>query len=432
MKITRRRFLGTAGAAAAAPYLIVRDGRTAADERVTFGLIGCGGRGRGDMNAFLKMNECQVLAVCDVDDRNRERTKASVEKHYAGKAKGGSYKGCDAYRDYRELCGRKDIDAVIVGTPDHWHALNALAALRNGKDVYCEKPVVHLFAEGRVLCNTVKEKKAIWQTGSQQRSTGNFRQAVELVLNGVIGKVKHVEVGLPRGRLGHKKGAKAEPQDPPSHLDYDLWCGPSRKLPFIPARLHFNWRWNLAYGGGQLMDWIGHHNDIAHWGLGEDESGPVEVEAAGFRYPKDKTVYDAPFDYEVRCAYASGITTSISSQNRMGTKWIGEDGWVYVNRGKLEVSNKEWIKKGFNPGEKKAYNSGNHHRNFFDCVKSRKPAICTAEISFRSISPGLLGYVSDAVGRKLRWDPKSETVVGDEEADKLLKKVEYREPWKLT
>ncbi|MCH7226999.1 Gfo/Idh/MocA family protein [Haloferula sp. A504] len=405
-----------------------KGGTTAPSERVGVGLIGCGGQGSGVFNGMLNLKEVQGLAVCDPDAQRMNKAKDNVEKRYAKEKESGSFKGCDTHADFRELCAREDIDAVVVGTPDHWHAVTALAALRAGKDVYCEKPVTHLFAEGQALYKEVAKREAIFQTGSQQRSDTRFRVGAEIVLNGLIGKIKHVEVGLPTGKGTDIEGKEAQPI--PDHLDYDMWCGPSRLLPYNEKRLHWNWRWCLDYGGGQLMDWIGHHNDIAHWGLGLDKSGPVQVEAKGFRYA-DKGMYDQPLDYEVLSTYADGYTVSISNKNTMGCKWIGEDGWVYVNRGKIDASNKEWIRESFDRGPVKAYASRDHRRNFIEGVLTRKECICPAETAHRSITPGHIGYVSDALKRPLKWDPIKEEIVGDPEADKLLKKIDYRGEWKI-
>ncbi len=390
--------------------------------------------GNGDMNALMRQEEVQVVAVCDVDRQHegkdsggREPAKARVEKYYAEKGK-GDYKGCAAYEDFRELCARKDIDAVVVATPDHWHALATLEALRNGKDVYCEKPVTHLFGEGQAVYREVAKRNAIFQTGSQQRSDVRFRIAVEAVQNGLLGKIQHVEVGLPKGGGTDHEGRVGEPI--PDNLNYDLWCGPSRYLPYSKHRLHWNWRWCLDYGGGQLMDWIGHHNDIAHWGLGLDKSGPVQVEAVGFEFP-NKGMWDGPTKYEVKCQFAEGYTSSISSENRMGTKWIGENGWIWVDRGKIEASNKEWIREKTDRGPIKAYASPGHHRNFVDGIRTRKECIAPAETAHRSITPGHLAYVSLQLGRPLKWDPAKEEVIGDASADKLLKDVPYRDQWSL-
>ncbi|MEM7231727.1 MAG: hypothetical protein AAF517_06115 [Planctomycetota bacterium] len=270
----------------------------------------------------------------------------------------------------------------------------------------------------------------IFQTGSQQRSQGNFRAAANLIHNGVIGKVKRVEVGLP---TGHKNSPGDKEGDIPAHLDYNFWCGPSERKPYVEKRCHWNWRWHLSYGGGQLMDWIGHHNDIAHWGLGLDKSGPTEVKAIGFEYPSDRRVWNAAWKYEVLSKYAEGYEISISNRYERGTKWIGEDGWVFVARGKFRASNPEWVKKGFKAGEKQVYNSPEHHRNFLDGIKSRKDCICTAETGHRSITPGHLGLLSESLGgRVIKWDPKKEVVIGDVEADKTLKAINFRSfrsPW---
>ncbi len=414
-------------------------GKNAPGNRITMGAIGLGGRGSSVMRSFLNQPDVQMVALCDVQSehwRDGEWGKSTprfgtmparkvVEDHYAKGERGGDYRGCKIYQDFRNLCARKDIDAVIVATPDHWHALQALEVLRSGKDVYCEKPMTHLFREGQSLYREVAKRKAIFQTGSQQRSTGNFHQAVELVLNGVIGKVRRVEVGLPPGHVESLGDERI--QDAPANLDYNSWCGPSPLHPYIPARHHRNWRWHLSYGGGQLMDWIGHHNDIAHWGLGMDKSGPVEVEAVNWTWPKT-TVYNAPVDFDVVSKYAGGIEIRISSRNPMGTKWIGDDGWISVDRGKLNASKKEWLKKDFRPGKIRAYQSADHTRNFVEGVKARKECICPAETGHRSITPGHLGHISAIVGRKLKWDPKTETINGDKGAADLLE-VNYRYPW---
>jgi predicted dehydrogenase len=410
-----------------ASVLFAQGDKPTPNNRITLGLVGCGGQGTGDMKNIMRSDEIQTVAVCDPEKKHAERAK----KHVDGQYKNGD---CKMYGDYRELCGRKDIDAVIVGTPDHWHALATLNALRNGKDVYCEKPITHLFAEGQMVYKEAAKRKAIFQVGSQQRSDTRMRVAAECVLNGLIGKVKEVKVGLPTGKGTTEEGKEAQPI--PDGLDYDMWCGPSRLLPFSPNRLHWNWRWCLDYGGGQMMDWIGHHNDIAQWGLGMDKSGPIQVEAKGFRYPM-KGMWDNPIDYEVVSTYEPGYTVTLSNRHKMGkdnrnmgTQWIGEDGWVYVDRGRIEASNPEWIRESFDRGAKKAYKvKGGHHRNWVEGVRDRKECICPAETGHRSATPGHIGYVSDKLGRAIKWDPKAEKVIGDDEAQKLLTALPYRGDW---
>ena len=404
--------------------------------RITVGLIGCGGQGNGDLSTIMNSAEIQAVAVCDPDKGRRDASQAQVQERYAKESASGTFKGVDAVNDFRKITERKDIDAVIVGTPDHWHALATLGALRTGKHVYCEKPITHLFAEGQAVYQEAAKQKVIFQVGSQQRSETVFRIAVEIVLNGLIGKVKEVKVGLPTGNQTDIEGKVAEPI--PEGLDYDMWCGPSRMLPFNPKRLHWDWRWCLDYGGGQMMDWIGHHNDIAHWGLEMDKSGPISVEAKNFRYPT-KGMYDNPVDYEVVSTYEPGYTVTMSNglkmgngNHRMGTQWIGENGWVYADRGRIEASNAEWTRESFDRGPKKAYKvKGGHHRNWVEGILTGTECICPAETGHRSATPGHLAYISDKLRRPIKWDPKAEKVIGDDEAEKLLKSLHYRGDWTL-
>ena len=431
---SRRAFIGgSIGAGISVPNVVLGLGeRTLPSNRITVGLIGCGGRGVSVLNSFLSQEDVQVVAVCDAY-KQHHRGQGSGKAFGSGPASelvGRRYrsKPCDVYSDYRELCSRGDLDAVIVATPDHWHAVQSMEALRHGKDIYCEKPVTHFFAEGRQLHQEVTRRGAVFQTGSQQRSNRVFRKAVNLVRNGVIGSIKEVQVGLPGGP--NMIGGDADLIDRSDDADYGMWTGPAPMLPYCHARHHRLWRWHLAYGGGQLMDWIGHHNDICHWGLGEDLGGPVRVEARNFR-ATSIDVYSAPVAYEVHCDYANGVRTSLGTHNRGGTTFLGENGWVHVNRGRLETSDPKWLAPTFNPGSFRAYYSDNHTRNFIDCVKSRKQTICSAEVSHRSITPGHLGYVSQAVGRPLRWNPTNETIVGDQQAQAHLNTVHHRGPWTM-
>ena len=439
-KQTRRSFLQkstAAGAAVGFPTVIPssalgKDGNTAPSERVVMGFIGIGNRGLGVMQAHINHKDVQGVAVSDCHknhtDRNRrcgsEGGKEAVDKKYGNK-------DCKAYFDFRELCARDDIDAVMVATPDHWHGIICMEALRNGKDVYCEKPVTHFHAEGKAIHETVAKHKRIFQVGSQQRSDWNFRQAVEIVRNGLIGKVTNVEVGLPGGRTGPDRDPTLK--DAPE--GYDMWCGPSPVLPFMEARHHWSWRWHSNYGRGQLMDWIGHHNDIAHWGLGLEATGggggPISVEAKNWDFSRTPDIYDTAWQYDVISKYPGDIEVKMSSRVGGGCKWIGTDGWVWVNRGRLDASNKEWIKKGFHAGDWKGYRSPGHQRNFIDCVKSRKETVAPAENAHRSITPGHIAYVSHEIGRAIKWDPKKEAVIGDDKAHKILYSLPYRGDWKI-
>lgn len=445
VSVSRRDWLRRT-AAILAPTIIPasalgRDERPAPSERITLGVVGCGGKGLDHIKQFLSHADVQLVAVCDVDERHaRDRTDGKqviygrapacqlVRDHYAAAAKGsGRDTACSALRDYRELCGRPDIDAVVVATPDHWHALCDLEAIRQGKAVYGEKPLTHCFREGQQVVREAAEHGTIFQTGSQQRSAGEFRRAAELARNGVLGKITRVEVGLPVG-YGELKGNPTETA-PPATLDYELWTGPAPLLPYVQARSHRSWRGHSAYGRGTLMDWIGHHNDIAHWGLGMDDSGPVQVEAIGWTWPTTP-VYDTPVDFEVHSTYATGTLVVISSKLPMGTKFIGDDGWVHADRGAITASDPRWTTPEFSPGEIRLPRSNDHLRNFLDCVKSREPCLCPASVGHRSITPGHLAYVSQALGRPVRWNPVEETFIDDPEAERELD-CDYRSPWRL-
>ena len=429
-KQSRRKFL-VRGAAIGVPGILPSlNGRAAASERINMAFVGMGNRGIGVMEAFLKHDDVQGIAICDVHDlhyRDRDWGTGKVLGRDPGKAlvdKTYGNKHCVAYSDYRELLQRDDLDAIMVATPDHWHYHITLAALEKGLDVYCEKPVTHLFAEGRDICDAVARKKSIFQVGSQQRSDRLFRKAVEIVRNGHLGKLSGFEVGLPRGYPEPMGDASLD--SIPKGLDYEMWCGPGKKMPYMRARHHRWWRGHSEFGGGSLMDFIGHHNDIAHWGMGYENAGPVELKTRHWSQP-ETDIYDTPLDYEIHSRYGDGALGIISTRSRGGAKWIGRNGWVRVNRGKLEASNEEWLEADFDPGPWKAYQSPGHQRNFVDCVKSRKETVAPAENAHRSITPGHLAYVSNKIGHPLKWDPEKEVIVGDEAAQKELMKREYRE-----
>lgn len=442
-RFSRRRLLK--GAAATFPTIIsaaaIGRGRTAPSERINIGLVGFGARGQQVLQDFLPLADAQIIAVCDVQRLHyRERArgqgpalgrdagKQMVEKHYAAAQTSGTYTGCATYADYRELCGRPDIDAVIVTTPDHWHALQALEALRQGKDLYCEKPLTHYFAEAAAVCQQAARQQSVVQVGSQQRSDALFRQAVELVRNGHLGTIERVEVGLPAGYEAPQGDAAVAA--PPAELDYEMWCGPATQLPYMRARHHRWWRGNRAFGGGTLMDWIGHHNDIAHWAIGADAGGPLRVEAVGWTRPKTE-IYDTPVDFSIHCDYPGGVKLAISSKFKLGTKWIGDGGWLSVTRGKIQASDSRWLQAGFDRGPWKAYASRSHARNFLDCIKSRGQCVAPPDVAHRSITPGHLGYVSNQLRRALRWDSARQAIVGDDQAQQLLQAAPYRAPWKL-
>ncbi|MEE2937499.1 MAG: Gfo/Idh/MocA family oxidoreductase [Planctomycetota bacterium] len=437
-KLSRRSVLASS-ALLAAPALgqQAAKNQTQANDHIQVGVIGLGSRGYNLVDALIRhRDKVRIIAVCDVDQKHyRDRTWGTgtsfglfpgQQRIEAAYDKAGTGTKVDPYSDFRELFDRDDIDAVVIATPDHWHAFCTLQAIKAGKDVYCEKPVTHWFSEGQQVYRQVAKQQTVFQTGSQQRSDWRFRRAVELVRNGHLGQMTKVEVGLPRGY--DKPQDNASLAKIPEGLDYDFWCGPATKLPYMRARHHRWWRGHSAFGGGVLMDWIGHHNDIAHWAL--DTLGPIEVEAEQWIFPTTE-IYDTPEQYTIRSRYEGGVESTISTRNQAGLKLIGTDGWLRVNRGKLQTSDPRWAKQTFEPGSKRIYHSDDHMENFLDCLRTRKPCIAPAETAHRSITPGHLGYVSQKLGRKLTWDPAREVVLNDQRASDLLATQKYRSPWNV-
>ena len=440
-KMTRRQALGVAAGAVAAPLFIPSRllGDDAPSKQIVMGCIGVGWQGEGNLKSFLDQRDCRVVAVADVDEDHLAKAVETVNKKYDNK-------DCKGYKDFRELLARGDIDAVCISTPDHWHAIPAVEAARARKDIYCEKPLSHTLAEGIAMVEAVQKNARVWQTGSWQRSVENFRQGTELVLNGYIGKVRRVEVGLPSGHADFEKtGDKCPDSEPPRGVDYNFWVGPAQWLPFNACRFHKNWRWNYDFGGGQLMDWIGHHGDIAHWGLTspqygvgpDDQVGPLLVTATA-AFPPTDAVWNTAGMYRVWCKYPNDIELVIAGGHddiKGGTKWIGEHGWVWVDRGKFETSDPHWKDEIKEREQKKDLKvllpvSPGHQRQFLDCVKSRQKTLTPVEVAHRSATPGHLGYIASVVGRTLRWDAARQEIVGDAEASKLLSRP-MRAPWRL-
>ena len=395
----------------------------APSDRIVMAGIGFGMMGIPNMEAFLEKDEVQWVAVCDIDEEHLKRARDIVNQKY-GNA------DCTVYRDFRELFARGDLDAVSIAVPDHWHAVLSIAAAREGLDIYAEKPLSHDLSEGRAMCDAVKRYGRVWQTGSWQRSVDNFHHACELVRNGRIGKIQKVEVGLPQGHYDFAGTAHLNKYGPPpEELRYDFWVGPAPYSDYCTARVHMNWRWVMDFGGGQLMDWVGHHVDIAHWGLDFDRTGPVEIEGWG-EFPR-KGIWDSPTRYYVKAKYADGTPMDIAGgfdEIWGGTKWIGEQGWVWVNRGAQRTEPSELWDEFIGPGENQLYRSRDHYQNFLDCVKSRKQTITPIETAHRSASVGHLGVIAIQLGRKIRWDPENETIRDDPEAARLLGRA-YRSPW---
>jgi predicted dehydrogenase len=441
---SRRDFLGQAALATPlilAPGVLGDDKNPAPSKRITLGVIGTGNQGLNDIRSFLGDPRVQIVAVCDINKESagywnggvagREPAKRLIEKHYAGQTKSGTYKGCDAFTDFRDLLGRKDIDAVAVCTPDHWHAIPVIAACKAAKDVYCQKPLALTIAEGRAISDAVKKYKRVFQCGSQQRSDRNFRRACELVRNGRIGKLKTVRCGLPGGRPDFgKTGDRKKPEPVPKGFDYETWLGPAPKKPYAPARCHVNFRWIYDYSGGQVTDWGGHHPDCAMWGMGTEDTGPTEILEARGVFPEDP-LWDTATEFYFEAVFANGMKMIVSNKEKGGVTWEGSEGTVWANRGTHDANPKKILDSKIGEKEIHLYKSDNHYRNFIDCVISRGPTAAPAEVAHRSITVCHLGNIAMRLGRKkLRWDAAKEEIVGDAEASKMLSRP-YREPWKL-
>jgi predicted dehydrogenase len=433
--ISRRRFLSSTAAAIALPAIVPSSifGQNRPSNRITLGVIGWGMQGPQNTQAFLAEEDCRVVAACDVDKNHLKNATDTINEHYQNK-------DCATYHDYRELLARKDIDAVMLAVPDHWHALVATEAARQKKDIYGEKPLAKTIAEQQAIVGAVEQNKIIWQTGSWRRSRANYRKGAEIVRNGLIGKLKRVEVGLLSGHIdfiAQNDGVEPshEVQPPPPELDYEMWIGPSKKLPYIQARGHMNWRWNYNTGGGMLMDWIGHFCDLAHWGMDCDRSGPSEIEGHG-DFPPSDAVWNTATRFRIELKYPQDIPMTIAGgydEIDVGAKWIGTDGWVLAGYDDVDCSNQDWKKHKSLPEELrkvKLYESPGHYRNFLDCVKSRQPTITPVQTAHHSAIPGHLGFISMLTGRKIRWNVAKEEIIGDAEAGKLLTR-DYRAPWKL-
>ncbi|MBL1215887.1 MAG: gfo/Idh/MocA family oxidoreductase [Planctomycetes bacterium] len=399
-------------------------GQVAPSNRITMALIGCGGMGRGDMGALMRYPEVQFVAVCDPDLRQRTPARQSVLSHYAQQSQDGTYRGCDDYNDFREVLARDDIDAVVQATPDHWHALVVTAAARAGKDIYGEKPLSLTIAQGRIMSDAVRQYGRVFQTGSQQRSDGRFRFACELVRNGRIGTVHRVTCGLPTTPTT----GNHPPIPVPDGFDYDLWLGPAPWMPYCQNRTHWNFRWILDYSGGQVTDWGAHHIDIAHWGLGLQNTGPVKVEGVG-EYPADG-LWDAATNYRFVCKYDTGVELVATNNFENGVKWEGDDGWVFANRGRIDAEPKSLLNETIGPNEVHLPRSPGHHRNFLDCVASRREPIAPIEQAHRTITVAHLGNIAMQLGRRIRWDPDAETIIDDPTAARMVDRA-MREPWTL-
>src|SRR5437867_252362 len=424
-QLNRRQFLrASCLAALSAPWLVspgwAAPGQKGPNDRITLGFIGTGTQGRGLLQNFLSHSDAQVVAVCDVDTTRREYHRKIVEEFYSIK-KDTEFKGCAEYKEFPDVIARPDIDAVVIAVPDHWHAYIAIAACNAGKDVYCEKPLSLTIHEARAMVNATRKTNRVFQTGSMQRSSSEFRKACELVRNGRLGKIKQVIVDV---------GPPSVPCDLPEEamepgLIWDLWLGPAPLRPYNSVlsprgvHKHFpNWRNYREYSGGMMTDWGAHHFDIAQWGLGMDDSGPVEI------IPPD----DPKATKGLRYLYANGV--EVLHGDSGGVLFVGTEGKILVNRGKFEATPSALGEAPLDDKAIRLYKSNNHLKDFMDCMRSRKKPICDVEIGCRSVTVCHLGNLAYWNHRRLRWDPVKERLIGDAEANQWLDRPK-RGVWKV-
>jgi predicted dehydrogenase len=439
--MNRREFLkGTAkgaAVAAAVPSIIPasalgQDGRKPASDRVTVGFIGTGSLGNGHHLSGLCLghkdvrSQVDVAAVCDVD-RDRRNDAAGRVKRIAGRTVG-------IYDDFRKLLERKDLDAVFVVTPDHWHAIPAIAAMECGLDVYCEKPLTLTIDEAQAMVKTARRYGTVFQTGSQQRSSSQFHQACELVRNGKIGKISRVDTVL----HSVEDGEWQLPRTPPPELDWNFWLGQAPYVDYAPNRVHYQFRWFYDYSGGVMTDWGAHHNDIAQWALGMDGSGPVYVDGTDAEFSA-KGMHTVPKNFNVHYKYANGVDLYCHTQKQSyadgtsfgnGVKFTGSDGWIFVSRGEIQASNPDILKIELGPNDERLYKSEHHHLNWLDCIRTRQRPICDVAIGASSVIVCHLGNISMQLGRPLKWDPDKQEFIGDDMANRLRSRPK-RAPWHL-
>ncbi|MBI2299419.1 MAG: Gfo/Idh/MocA family oxidoreductase [Armatimonadetes bacterium] len=421
--ITRRGLLRGCLAVGAAPLFIPASargqaGRPAPSERLTVAMIGIGNMGSGHFGYWLGNRETQLLATCDCWENVRNGRRDETNRHYAAATASGTYKGCTAYRDFRDVMQRDDIDLVCIAVPDHWHALIVIEAAKAGKDIYSEKPMSLTLVEADAMVRAVQRHNVVFQLGSQQRSSHEFLFACEMVRSGRIGKIKNINVNV-----GGPSWPRSFPNQPtPPGLDLDMWLGPAPWSEYNEERMSGNygggWRQVRDYSGGGMTDWGNHHYDIAQWGLGRDLSGPVEIIPPNVS-PNGK----------LTMRYDDGITTTHGGGGN-GVLFEGEHGIVEVNRGHLRTDPPDLLKVPTQAGEVHLYESRDHHGNFLDCVRTRNKPICDVETGRSTITVCHLGNIAWWLGRTIRWDPVKREILGDPEATRWMDRPR-REPWRL-
>jgi len=427
--LSRRDFLKRSaafGAAVGLPTIVPSFvfGANPPSEKIVLGFIGTGGRGGGLLSNFMGLADAQVVAVCDPKRPQREGAQKNVDDHYGKKV-------CTAYNDFRELCARRDIDAVVVASTDHWHVLHALEAVRAGKDVYCEKPLGMSVEQGQVLREEVNRYGRVFQFGTQERSSRNSRFACEMVRSGRIGKVHKITVASRYSEASDNY----PPMPVPDWLDYDLWLGPAPWAPYTANRVNNSHWFHISdYALGFIAGCGIHTIDLATWGNGTDLTGPVEVEGTG-EFPRDG-LCNCATAWDVSLKFANGVLMNFTDgkKNPLGVKFEGADGWVFVKEehlgGTVDAQPKELLRKEIGPDEVHLPVSNHHQQNFLDCVKSRARTVAPVEAAVRSDTLCQLSDIAMRLARKLRWDPDKEQFIGDEQANRMLKRP-MRSPWRL-
>jgi predicted dehydrogenase len=434
--MNRRNFLKAAAAAAVAPTIVPASvfARPAPSDTLQFGCIGVGRQGQGDMQELIYRGleaGARVRAVCDADSHRLQDAQWLAEKIYTLETGRDAAKSVAAYGDFRELLARKDLDGVLIVTPDFWHAAHAVAAAEAGKDIYLEKPLTYSIAEGQKLVAAVRKNKRILQVGSQQRSSIHFLMACELARNGRVGKLHTIRVWLPEDQ----GSGDARPTPVPPNLDYDAWMGPTAAAPFAEDRVHPQtsyerpgWLQIEPYCLGMVTGWGSHMMDIAQWGHGTDLTGPVSIEATA-EFP-DRGLFDVHTKFKGEAVYADGVRLIMETGDPAGVRFEGDLGWVFVQRGAIKASDPEILKWKPGQGEVKLLQSGNHMKNFLEAVRGRKDPIAPVEVGHRSNSICIMAHIAMKLGRKLAWDPAAERFVGDDEANRRLD-YPHRDPWQV-
>jgi hypothetical protein len=441
---TRRQFLHAAavGAAAVGCPRIARaqgGGRAAPNSRLTMGIIGCGNQAPVDLKQFLPLKNLQVVAVCDVNKASggyksetqilgREPVRDLINAHYAAGSASGTFKGCDMCVDYREILARKDIDAVAIIAPDHWHAIMTIQAAATGKDIYCQKPLGLTVRDGQEMIRAVRSNKRILQTGSQWRSTSVVRRFCEVVRNGVVGRVRRITTHVVENNFtGPGPGWK--PMPVPAGFDYDLWLGPAPAAPYHKDRCLYRYRFISDYSGGQATNFGHHANGIALWAAGLDDTGPVEIWNMGAEWPEPGDLFDTATRVHYGCRFANGVELVCVTNPTSFVRIEGTEGWIELMRNrKIEASTPAIANWAPGPDSLRLMESDSHYGNFVDCAISRSEPVEPVEVGHRVSSLCHIGNIAMKLDRKLTWDPAAERFEGDDEANRMLSRP-HRAPW---